>query len=210
MISPDTITERTIAITGGIASGKSSVAGIIEGFGYPVFFADAVSKDILFHDEEIQRTIAREFGSDIFDGGTINKKLLAERAFSSEQSTKKINGILHPAVINKLRHMTQAALLEADFVFVESALVFEADITALFRFIILVTAPTELRIERAMQSMHLSENEVLSRIQQQIPDELKRKKCNFEIVNSGDFSQLTQRVAEVLRQLRDHYSQIKK
>ena len=210
MKSPDPITERTIAITGGIASGKSTVAGIIQGAGYPVFSADQVSKDILFTDEKIQQIVAREFGGDIFTGGSINKKLLAERAFSTEANTKKINGILHPAVISKLRHITNASLLEAEFVFIESALVFEAEITDLFQFIILVTAPTDLRIRRAMQSMQLTENDVRSRINQQIPDELKRKKCNFEIVNSGDFSQLTHRVAEVLSQLKEYYSQITK
>src|SRR5690606_16027908 len=122
-----------IAITGNIGSGKSSFAQFIQNKGYPVIYADIVSKVLLSKDDDIRKKIIREFGKEAYLNGEPDKDFLARKVFSSPENVIKINSILHPAVKKKILKLTDQYFEFNDIVFTEAALIYEADMEKMFR-----------------------------------------------------------------------------
>lgn len=187
-----------IAVTGGIGTGKSTVCDLFHSKGYPILYADQISKEILSTNKVIQQQIIEEFGSESFIDGKPNTKFLSEKVFSDSQKVKKINSILHPSVINTTQSKMDEELKKSEIVFVEAALIYEAKMEELFDYVLVVTASENLKIERAMVTKGLTRDEVLSRISKQIPDDNKKKLADFVIENNGSFSELENKVNLIL------------
>lgn len=184
-----------IAITGSIGSGKSLFAGFIQEKGYTVINADNISKEILASDSEVKKKVKETFGESSFTGNEINLKYLAEKVFSSPENVLRINSILHPLVVEKINKMMDNELLNNEKVFVEAALIYEANMENMFDLVVLITANQEVRYKR--KSEGLDYNDFLKRNSNQIPDEEKRKAADFIFENNGSTEEL-KRKAELL------------
>ena len=174
-----------IGITGGIGAGKSTVAGIFKVLGVPVFDADATAKNILNTDSVLREQIAATFGSETYKNGLLDKKYLATLVFNNPDQLAKLNALVHPASIEAAniwaKHWEEQG---CPYILKEAALLFEAGTNVGLDFIIGVTAPVEMRIARVMERDHVTREEVLKRMQHQLDDTEKMKRCNFVIDNN--------------------------
>lgn len=174
-----------IGITGGIGSGKSTIAKVFSVLGYPVYDSDQRAKDIYLEPEVKAKAVAL-LGAQAYQAdGTLNRRYVAEKVFNDKALLEKINELIHPAVMKDFESWKKknSGCL---FAVKESALLFE---TGLYRNSfknILVTAPVETRVERVMQRDGLTREEVLKKIQSQWSDEDKKKLADFVLDNGGE------------------------
>ena len=174
-----------VAITGGIGSGKSTFANYLASKGYVVINADDISKDILSFDEKIKKKIIKEFGRDSYKDGKLNKKFIASRVFSNPANLFKLNSILHPQVLQKIDTLIKIKYKDENIVFIEAALIYEADLEKMFNYVILVTADFNIRLKRCIESGKFTEYDFIKRDKNQIPQEEKEKRADFIFSNNG-------------------------
>lgn len=183
-----------VAVTGNIGSGKSLFCKFISEKGYPVIEADEVSKTILVENKEVRSKVIKEFGEESFIGNRINKKYVAEKVFSDPENLSKINSILHPEVIQKVKLLTKEFFKQYDIVFTEAALIYEAYMEDMFDYVVLITADQKLRMKRKAEEAGFSEEEFLKRDSNQIPDEEKKKQADFIFENNNGVKELKEKV----------------
>ncbi len=173
--------KKIIGLTGGIGSGKTTVANHFIAAGIPVYIADDEASKIM-QSPEILREIEKIFGSSIFENGVLNRQKLAEIVFSNSDKLKQLNGIIHPAV---KKHFGNWILnhKNSPFVIYETAILFESGSYKDCDKIITVTAPLETRIERVIQRDKTSRENVLKRINMQWTDDQRFGKSDFVIEN---------------------------
>jgi dephospho-CoA kinase len=172
---------KRIGITGGIGAGKSLVAEIIKAMGYPVYNSDERAKELTESNPKIKEGLIHLFGEEIYQNDTLNKFALAQAIFSDESLREKVNALIHPIVREDFNLWALAQ--NNSLVFNESAILFETGSFKIFDAIILVYAPTELRIKRIMKRDNCSENEVLKRMNSQFSDEEKYQLTEFRVLN---------------------------
>lgn len=172
-----------LGITGGIGSGKSTVARIFETLGYPVFNSDDAARTIYF-DAEVKEKVIDLLGTDVYASETkINKGLISSKIFSNSDLLEKLNEIIHPAVgqkfeLFKRNHSTHPVIIK------ETALLFEAKVESQVDKILVVVADDALRINRVMSRDGLSKEEVIKKIQSQLSQDEKIKRSHFVIYNN--------------------------
>lgn len=170
-----------IGITGGIGSGKSTVAHVFEVLGIPVYYADIEAKKMMNSDEELKQQIIREFGNAAYENGILNRRHLASIVFANKEKLAVLNALVHPATI---RHgMQWMEKQRTPYAIKEAALIFESGTQEYLDYVIGVSAPLHLRIQRAMQRDNITREEVLHRMQNQIDEEIKMRLCDFVIKN---------------------------
>jgi dephospho-CoA kinase len=174
-----------VAITGGIGSGKSTFANYLASKDYVVINADDISKEILSFDEKIKKIIIKEFGSNSYTDGKLNKKFIALQVFSNPANLTKLNSILHPQVLQKIDTIIKIKYKDEDIVFIEAALIYEADIEIMFNYVILVTSDFNIRLRRSIKSGKFTEDDFISRDKNQISQEEKEKRADFIFSNNG-------------------------
>ena len=171
-----------VGITGGIGSGKTTVAGIFRQLGIPVYEADKQAKILMNTNKDLITRLINAFGKKIYNGNTLNTKLLASIVFQSNDYVKKINDIVHPYVrenfILWLKNKNNNK-----YVIEEAAILFETGFYKEFDKIITVTAPKELRINRIIKRDKVNKQQVLQRMNKQWDDEAKIKHAHFVIIN---------------------------
>jgi dephospho-CoA kinase len=170
-----------IGLTGGIGSGKTTVARIFEVLGIPVYYADQAARDLMNRDPELQKQIISEFGTEAYISGTLNRPWLAARVFNNPEKLAKLNSFVHPVTMRDADSWMAAQT--ASYAIKEAALIFEGKLEKYFDFIIGVTAPETLRIQRAVQRDHSTTEHVLQRMHQQMDETEKIKRCDFVIIN---------------------------
>ena len=181
---------KRIGITGGIGAGKSLVAEIIKAMGYPVYNSDERAKELTDSNPKIKEGLIHLLGEEIYQNDTLNKFALAQAIFSDESLREKVNALIHPIVREDFNLWALAQ--NNSLVFNESAILFETGSFKKFDAIILVYAPTELRIKRIMKRDNCSENEVLKRMNSQFSDEEKYQLTEFRILNDEQTPLLVQ------------------
>jgi len=179
-----------VAITGNIGSGKSLFSNYIEDEGFVVLKADEIGKEILVDDEKVKQKIIKLFGAGSYINGKPDTKYLAQNVFSNLGKVQKINSVIHPAVISIINKKMNEELNLKPVVFVEAALIYEADMEEMFDFVVLISADEKLRMERKKSSISLSEEEFLKRDHNQIPDSEKRKRADFIFENNSTMADL--------------------
>jgi len=173
-----------VGLTGGIGSGKSTVAAIFETLGIPVSYADNEAKRLMNEDPGLRAAIGREFGAEAYAGGTLNRKYLAGLVFNDPIKLEALNNLVHPVTIRDgARWMQEQAALGHAYAIREAALIFEARGAGHLDFVIGVYAPLALRIHRTMQRDHSSREAVQQRMRNQIDEEIKMKLCDAVIRN---------------------------
>lgn len=172
---------KIVGLTGGIGSGKSTIAGFFAQMGVPVYIADDEAKKILYLPDTVS-ALKEAFGEGIFTDGVPDRVKIAALVFNNNQKLETLNGIIHPAVA---RHFTAWAAAQATpFVIKEAAILFESGSHKDCDAIITVTAPHEVKIQRVMQRDGVSREQVLQRMAHQWPDEEKIKRSDFVINNT--------------------------
>ncbi|MFM7022164.1 MAG: dephospho-CoA kinase [Flavobacteriales bacterium] len=190
-----------IGLTGGIGSGKSTVAKIFEKLDVPVYYADDRSKFILQNSIGVKEKILKEWGSGVLDEkGNINRKALAALVFTQSEELKKLNAILHPLVAADYQHwLSQHS--DAIYVIKEAAILIESGSHKNCDKIIVVVAPLAVAISRVIARDAVSEEQVKQRIANQMPVEEKMKFADFIINNDGE-QMLIPQVMEIHHQLK--------
>ncbi len=188
-----------IGVTGGIGSGKSVVAKIIESLNYPVFYSDSVAKELIDSDDSIKAGLIDLFGKELYAKGTLDKAALANYIFTNPKAKEKVNALIHPKVRIAFEEFAQKNQ-ELPFVFNEAAILFETGGHINFDKIIIVTAPEEIRIKRVQERDGVTRTQVLDRMNNQWSDERKVPLADFQIINDGERPVIEQ-VESVLKKL---------
>ena len=187
------IKKFKVAVTGSIGSGKSTFCNFITEAGFNVIKVDDISKKILKEDEDVRKKVIKEFGKDSFINKEINKKFLAEKIFSDAINVARINSILHPKVKREVEQLIQEELKKNHLVFVEAALIYEAEMENMFDYVVLITAVSSVREKRIVTSGKLNNEEFRKRDENQIKDEEKKKRADFIFENNGNTKELKQK-----------------
>jgi len=183
---------QKVGLTGGIGSGKTTVAKLFEMLGVPVFYADLEAHRIR-SEPAIFEELVRHFGTNILTENQIDKHKLATLIFNDSDALTWTNNLIHPLVIKEFEEWYGNQKKEnPKFVIMESALIFEAKLEHLFDKIIVVDAPEDLRISRVMNRENISKQEVLQRINRQISADEKRQKADVIIQNDERHSLIEQ------------------
>lgn len=170
-----------IGLTGGIGSGKSTIARVFATLGVPVFNADDAAKVLMQNDASLHGKLVQQFGEKVFSNGELDKKYLADLVFKDPYQLALLNAIVHPVTIQYAKDW--AAKQNAPYVIKEAALIFESGSSAGLAGVIGVTAPNALRIHRVMQRDHCTKQEVETRMRNQMADNIKMKLCDWVIIN---------------------------
>ena len=157
-----------IGITGGIGSGKSTVAAELKHRGYPVYDTDAMAKHIIVHNPAVRSQIELLFGSDVFDGDTYLTQRVAKQVFAQPELLARLNSIVHPAVLFDLKQWYKRQ--DAKYCFVESAILFESGLATICDKTVRIDAPEEVRIARTVARDHSDIDKVRARIMAQKND----------------------------------------
>jgi dephospho-CoA kinase len=191
-----------IGLTGGIGSGKSTVADFLRSKGIPVLDADAIAKDIMNSNDSVKEKLVAEFGKETYLNGMLNKEFLSSEIFISPKKIEKINSIVHPVVIKTLTYKMEKALGTNDVVLAEAALIFEAEMEDMFDYIFVITADEETRIARVMERSNLTRDEVARRIKNQIHEKEKIAAADFVFFNNEGKENLFENVLFVINLLK--------
>jgi dephospho-CoA kinase len=170
-----------IGLTGGLGSGKSTVAHIFEVLGVPVYYADSASKRLMDDDEAVKADVLQAFGERVYPGGKLDRKYLAEIVFKDEKKLELLNSIVHPATLFDAAEWMKKQI--TPYVIKEAALIFESGSHETLDHVIGVKAPLALRLQRAMKRDNIPRDEAMGRINRQISEEIKLRLCDFIIVN---------------------------
>jgi dephospho-CoA kinase len=173
-----------IGLTGGLGSGKSTVAAIFEVLGIPVYYADEASKRLLNENEQIKEAVIRKFGTESYSSGKPDRQYLAGIVFNNEEKRKLLNSILHPATISDANQWMEKQT--APYVIKEAALIFESGSDQLLDYVIGVKAPLSLRIQRVIMRDASNEKDVMARMNSQMNEEEKLGQCDFIIDNDEE------------------------
>lgn len=170
-----------IGLTGGIGSGKSTVAKIFAQLGIPVLDADATAKAIMNEDRSVKTKLIELFGEDAYKENQLNRPYIAQIVFEDAFKLQQLNAIIHPITIQYAKDW--ASKQSAPYVIKEAALFFESGSSEGVEKIIGVTAPKHIRIQRVMQRDQMTREDVIKRMEHQLEDSLKMKLCDWVIQN---------------------------
>lgn len=190
---------KIIGLTGGIGSGKTTVAHYFMEQNIPVYIADDEARKITDSKNVIEKIVSN-FGNQVIENGKVNRKALANIVFKDKDKLSQLNAIIHPEVKKHFKKWLKKHQKHS-FVIKESAILFESGSYVDCDAIILVTAPLELRIQRTMKRDNVDKNSVLERINNQISEEEKIKKSDY-IIENVDLKNTYEQLKELLNYLK--------
>ena len=185
---------QKIGITGSIGSGKSIVCKIFEQLGVPIYNADERAKKLMISNAEMIDKVKLLFGNESYtETGELNRKHISDIAFNNKDLLTQLNQIVHPIVFKDFENwLIEKEHLNIKYIIKEAALMFETDSYKKLDKFIVVTAPMELRISRTMQRDSILKEQVLSRMNNQLSQEEKLAKADYEIINDEQTSLIEQ------------------
>lgn len=173
-----------VGLTGGIGSGKSTVARVFEILGIPVYYADDAAKKIMNTNEDLKAAIKRHFGEETYINGELNRSYLASLVFSDTYKLDLLNSFVHPVTIRDAEDWINRQ--NTPYAIKEAALLFESGSAENLDFVIGVYAPVHIRIKRVMERDAMAPDEILKRISRQIDEDIKMRLCDFVIQNDEE------------------------
>jgi len=192
----------TIGVTGGIGSGKSEVCNILKESGASIVSADDLAKEIMETNREMKRKLVQAFGESVYlADGKLNRAHLAKIIFFEDTSNRKINAIVHPYVLRRIRQIIQKekARGQSAILVFEAALIYESGADKMLDVVIVVDANEQGRIQRVMERDRVSREEVLMRIKAQMAPASTVRKADFVIRNDGNLRELESKVKFLFR-----------
>ncbi len=201
-----------IGLTGGIATGKSSVGAILKKNGAVLIEADKISRKIVEPDSKAIKLIAGAFGKDFINrDGSLNRAKLSRTIFNNSEKRELLNNILHPIILDKIwKEIEKIEKAEKScLIVVDIPLLFECGLQKNFDINIVVTAEMETRIKRIMKRDNISREEAQKKITAQLPCSKKIKLADYVIDNSGKIEELEYKTVAILKKLQDKFKDIK-
>jgi dephospho-CoA kinase len=195
---------RIFGLTGGVASGKTTVAGMFAELGAKVIDADRVAHEVIRSPQPAYHEIVRHFGFEILDSqGEIDRKRLAAIVFAEPEKLRALNAFVHPRVLERIEQLAEAFLLSDPraVVLVDAALLYEAGVADRFKRIIVTWCQPEQQLERLMAKASLSREEAERRIAAQIAADEKRRRADYVIDCSGDLEATRRQVDNLFPRL---------
>jgi dephospho-CoA kinase len=194
-----------IGLTGGIGSGKSTVAARLAEHGVPVVDADQVAREIVEPGEPALEDLVAHFGERILDAdGRLDRAGLAAIAFADDEQRQALNAITHPRIAERLlARLQQLDESGEPLVVLDHPLLIEGDPTGRVDTIVVVLAPEEVRVQRLVEQRGLDEGDVRARMRAQVDDDARRAAADHVIDNDGDLEVLRERTDALLARLRD-------
>ena len=198
--NPEAPAKKIIGLTGGIGSGKTTVAKFIEEMGFPVYYSDVRAKEIVNDDEVLKQKIKELLGIQAYDeNGHYNRKLVSEIVFNNEDLLLKLNVLIHPAV--KIDFEKWVERQSREFLFKETALLFELNLNEACYKSVLVTADDNIRIKRVMDRDGKTYREIETIMDKQMPEKDKIRRADFVIFNNAGIDELKVETEKVLLKL---------
>jgi dephospho-CoA kinase len=197
---------KLIAVTGGIGCGQTTVCEYFKSLGCKVINMDDKAKQVIHKDINIQKELKKAFGKSIFDKtNRLDNKKLADIVFVDEGKVDKLNKIIHPRMIAEVIEEMEVARFSRKYplVIMDAALIFEVNIEQIFDSIIVVYADLEKRIERIKHRDGMSRNEIINRINRQIPLGEKMEWADYTIDNNGSIKDMKKQVVKIFEKLTD-------
>ncbi|XP_071538363.1 dephospho-CoA kinase [Panulirus ornatus] len=194
-----------VGLTGGIATGKSTVSTMIQEMGIPVVDADLIARQIVEPGRKAWKMIQAAFGDEVFlDSGDIDREKLGKIVFSDKEKRRTINKITHPEIYGEIRRQVFHYFLKGEqFVVLDLPLLFESNKVASYLYkTIVVSCEDEIQLDRLMARKQFSEKEAIARIEAQMPLEKKCSMANIIIENSGSLGDTRKQVEDIIRLLR--------
>lgn len=189
----------TVGLTGGIASGKSTVSAILREHDIPVIDADIIAREVVEPGKEAYNQIVKRFGRDILgEDGTLNRSALGEIVFNDEQKRQQLNAIVHPAVRKEMLSKRDHYLQNERNVILDIPLLFESNLTHLVDKVLLVYVDEEVQLKRLIERNGFSEREALARIKAQDPLKDKVAKSDEIINNNGSKEETRKKVTHII------------
>ncbi|MDR2229848.1 MAG: dephospho-CoA kinase [Flavobacteriaceae bacterium] len=192
--------HKIIGLTGGIGSGKTTVARFIEEMGYPVYNSDTRAKDLVNESDDLKAAIIQLLGPEAYDeNGLYDRKYVGSVVFSNDELLKQLNAIIHPAVNKDFHDWVKRQSREV--IFKETALLFELKLNLQCDKSLLVTADESIRIKRVMDRDSKTYREVEKVIDNQMPERKKIRLADYVIENNSDMQHLRLSTEKIMASL---------
>jgi dephospho-CoA kinase len=172
-----------VGITGGIGSGKTTIANYLNSLGIPLYVADEEAKALMNRSKVIKRKLTQLFGDNAYAEGKLNRPYLSKKIFSDKLLLNKMNAIVHPKVASHFKRWLKKQ--DAPYVLKEAAIIFENDLQHNYDYIITVIADEELRIERILKRDNTTREKIDAIIKNQWTDAQKKELSDFIIINNN-------------------------
>lgn len=182
-----------VGLTGGIGSGKSTVAKIFEVLHVPVYYADDAAKRLMNENAALKSNIEKTFGTKTYINNELDRKFLASVVFDDPEKLQLLNALVHPVTIRDAAEWMLRQ--ETGYILKEAALIFESGSQQGLDYVIGVSAPEHLRIKRVMERDNISREQVLARMERQISEKVKMELCDFVLINDEHEMLLPQVIA---------------
>jgi len=192
---------KIVALTGGIGSGKSTVAKMFKAWDVPVYDSDKEAKQLLNSSKRLKKEIISLLGEEAYDGKRLNKSYVSSKIFENKKLLQQMNKVVHPAV--RKHFLKWVEKQEANYVIQETAIVFENGNQHNYDVIILVTAPEDTRLQRVMDRDGVTEEQVLVRMKNQWSDKEKTPLSDF-VIHNTDLKKTAAKVSEINMALLDN------
>ncbi|WP_085958471.1 dephospho-CoA kinase [Corynebacterium fournieri] len=195
---------KKVGLTGGIGSGKSTVARLLANAGFPVVDADQIAREIMEPGSPVLERVAEEFGADILDDeGVLDRSELARRAFASKEATERLNAITHPAIrAESERRFAAAETAGETAVIYDMPLLVDLGLHSGMDLTVVVDVDVEERVRRLVEKRGLDEADARARMGQQIDDATRLAAADVVIDNSGSLDALEPQVAALVERIR--------
>ena len=190
----------SIAVTGGIGSGKTFVSNLLKERGIPIYNSDDEAKRLMLSDDGIRQDLVALLGKDVYRDGVLNKPLLASYLFSDADNAARINAIVHPRVKADFQRWLSEHQ-DVEIAGMECAILYEAGFQDAVDCVLMVYAPEALRIERAMKRDGATERQIRARMAAQMSDEEKRLRADWVIYTDGNIP-LEEQLTELIKQIK--------
>lgn len=189
--------KHAIALTGGIATGKSTACNLFKSHGFPIIDADKIAHKLL---DENSAKIAEMFGEQYVKSGQVQRKELGKIIFSNEEEKLKLEGLLHPLIENEIFKQSRVLEEQGKPYFIDIPLFFEKMHYPIPRSLVIYT-PKDLQVQRLMKRDNISEEEALIKISNQWDIEKKKELADMVIDNSKDLKNLQNEVERIIEEI---------
>ncbi len=187
-----------VGLTGGIGSGKSTVAKMFEKFNIPIYYADNEAKQLMNRSKIIRRKLTKRFGDKVYLKKELNRPYLASKIFNDKDALQFVSEVVHPKVAQHFKRWIKKQ--NSPYIIQENAILFENGSYKNFDKIITVTAPLEIRIKRVIKRDQTTKKQILERINNQLPDADKIQKSDF-VINNTQLDKTQKQVADIHKKL---------
>lgn len=189
---------KIVGLTGGIGSGKTTVAKFFEKLGAPVYYADEEAKRLMKDSKLLKERIIALLGEEAYTNDDIDRAYIADIVFRDKEKLKELNALVHPEVESHFEKWLRT--LKSSYAIQENALIFENNKESKYDAIITVTAPLRTRVVRVMERDKVTEKQVANRIDNQLDDEIKIRLATF-VIHNTNLKKCEDQVLEIHKQL---------